>query len=140
MTQTSTPAASSGNTLLTGLRVTATVLAVGVLGQAWLGSTGFFQGQPGRIDVHAMLGNFLFLVAVIQAGIALVAMQRGLASRNMLILAIGAVLLTTGQIGLGYSTRDSLNALAWHLPTGVALMGLTTVIAVLAYQTRTPDA
>ncbi len=125
---------------MTGLRITATVLAVGVLAQAWLGSTGFFQGEPGRIDVHAMLGNFLFLVAVIQAGIALVSMQRGFPTRMILYLSVGVVLLTTAQIGLGYSTRDSVDALAWHLPTGVALMGLTTVVAVLAYQIRPTDA
>jgi hypothetical protein len=131
---------TTGNGLLTGLRISATVLALGVLTQAWLGSSGFFQGAPGRIDVHAMLGNFLFLVAVIQAGICLVALQKGVATRTLLMLAVATVLLTTGQIGLGYSTRNSVDALAWHLPVGVALMGLTTVIAVLAYQTRPGDA
>lgn len=131
---------SSSTGLLTGLRITATVLAVGVLLQAWLGSTGFFQGEPGRIDVHAMVGNTLFLFAVIQAGIAFVTMQRGVTSRMVLYLSVATVLLTTAQIGLGYSTRDSVNALAWHLPTGVALMGLTTVIAVLVYQVRPEDA
>lgn len=131
---------SSSTGLLTGLRITATVLAVGVLLQAWLGSTGFFQGEPDRIDVHAMVGNTLFLFAVIQAGIAFVTMQRGVTSRMVLYLSVATVLLTTAQIGLGYSTRDSVNALAWHLPTGVALMGLTTVIAVLVYQVRPEDA
>jgi len=131
---------NSGNGLLTGLRISATVLALGVLTQAWLGSSGFFQGVPGRIDVHAMLGNFLFLVAVIQAGICLVTMQKGLTTRTLLYLAGATALLTTGQIGLGYSTRDSVDALAWHLPVGVALMGLSTVIAVLAYQTRIAEA
>lgn len=131
---------NTGNGLLTGLRISATVLAVGVLMQAWLGSSGFFQGAPGRIDVHAMLGNFLFLVTVIQAGICLVTMQKGITSRTLLYLAVATILLMTGQIGLGYSTRNSVDALAWHLPMGVALMGLTTVIAVLAYQTRTSEA
>lgn len=140
MNNTSPTTTSSSTGLLTGLRITATVLAVGVLLQAWLGSTGFFQGEPGRIDVHAMVGNTLFLFAVIQAGIAFVTMQRGVTSRMVLYLSVATVLLTTAQIGLGYSTRDSVNALAWHLPTGVALMGLTTVIAVLVYQVRPEDA
>lgn len=139
MSDISPPSATSGTGLLTGLRITAIVLAFGVLLQAWLGSTGFFQGEPGRIDVHAMVGNFLFLFSVIQAGIALIAMQRGFPTRTILYLSVATVLLTTAQIGLGYSTRDSVNALAWHLPTGVALMALTTVVAVLVYQLRPAD-
>jgi hypothetical protein len=125
--------ASSQSGLATGLKISTILLAVGVLIQAWLGSTGFFQGEPGRIDVHAMLGNFMFLVAVIQVGIAFYAMPNGFASRNLLILAVVTVLLLVAQIGLGYSTRDSIDALAWHLPNGVLLMGVTTATAVLAW-------
>jgi hypothetical protein len=123
--------------LATGLRISTIVLAVGVLIQAWLGSTGFFQGEPDRIDVHGMLGNFMFLVAVIQVGIAFYAMTKGIASRNLLILSVVTVLLVVAQIGLGYSTRDSIDALAWHLPNGVLLMGVTTATAVLAWRPAT---
>jgi hypothetical protein len=124
---------SSQSGLATGLKISTILLAVGVLIQGWLGSTGFFQGEPGRIDVHAMLGNFMFLVAVIQVGIAFYAMPKGFASRNLLILAVVTVLLLVAQIGLGYSTRDSIDALAWHLPNGVLLMGVTTATAVIAW-------
>jgi hypothetical protein len=139
MTDTAMVTNDAGNGLVTGLKVTATILALGVLVQAWLGSTGMFQGEPGRIDVHAMVGNGLFLVTVIQAVIAMLMVQKRLASRTVLLLTVATILLTTAQIGLGYSTRDSVDALAWHLPTGVALMGLTTVIAVLAFQVRPRD-
>lgn len=128
-----TPASGS---LLTGLKVTTAVVAIGIVVQAWLGSTGLFQGEPGRIDIHAMLGNMLFLLAVIQIGLALYAMQQGLTTRNLLIVTVITALLMTAQIGLGYGTRDSVNALAWHLPTGVALMGCSTVAAVMAFQPR----
>ena len=126
-------ATSSPSGLATGLRVSTVVLAVSVLIQAWLGSSGFFQGEPGRIDIHAMLGNFMFLVAIVQVGLAFYAMPKGLASRNLLILAGVTVVLLIAQIGLGYSTRDSIYALAWHLPNGVLLMGVTTVAAGLAW-------
>ena len=140
MSTSTTPSTASSNSLLTVLRITSILMALGVLLQAWLGSTGFFQGEPGRIDVHAMVGNFLFLLSIIQAGVAVIAMQRGFPTRTILYLSIATVLLTVAQIGLGYSTRDSVDALAWHLPTGVALMGLTTVNAVLVYQVRSRNA
>ena len=140
MSTSTMPSTASSNSLLTVLRITSIVMALGVLLQAWLGSTGFFQGEPGRIDVHAMVGNFLFLLSIIQAGVAVIAMQRGFPTRTILYLSIATVLLTVAQIGLGYSTRDSVDALAWHLPTGVALMGLTTVNAVLVYQVRPRNA
>ncbi len=140
MSTSTMPSTASSNSLLTVLRITSIVMALGVLLQAWLGSTGFFQGEPGRIDVHAMVGNFLFLLSIIQAGVAVIAMQRGFPTRTILYLSIATVLLTVAQIGLGYSTRDSVDALAWHLPTGVALMGLTTVNAVLVYQVRSRNA
>ncbi len=128
-------ATSPPSGLTTALRVSTITLAVSVLIQAWLGSSGFFQNEPGRIDVHAMLGNFMFLVAVIQLGMTFYAMPKGLASRNLLILASVTVLLLIAQIGLGYSTRgdNAIDALAWHLPNGVLLMGVTTATAVLAW-------
>lgn len=128
-------ATSSPSGLATALRVSTIVLAVSVLIQAWLGSSGFFQNAPGRIDIHAMLGNFMFLVAVVQVGLVFYAMPKGLASRNLLILAGLTVVLLIAQIGLGYSTRgdNAIDALAWHLPNGVLLMGVTAVTAVLAW-------
>lgn len=128
--------ASSQSGLATGLRISTVILAVSVLIQAWLGSTGFFQNEPNFIDVHAMLGNVMFLVAVVQVGIAFYAMQKGLVTRNLLILAIVTTLLVIAQIGLGYSTRgdNGLDALSWHLPNGVLLMAVTTVAAVLAWR------
>ena len=128
--------ASSQSGLATGLRISTVILAVSVLIQAWLGSTGFFQNEPNFIDVHAMLGNVMFLVAVVQVGIAFYAMQKGLVTRNLLILSVVTMLIVIAQIGLGYSTRgdNGLDALSWHLPNGVLLMGVTTVAAVLAWR------
>ena len=142
MAETTSSPVTGGTGLLTGLRITAIVLSLGVVLQAWLGTSGLFQNEPGRIDVHGMIGNFLFLATVVQAGIALVAMQRGLPTRTILYLAVGIVLLMTAQIGLGYSTRNGENfssAVSMHIPLGVALMGLTTVVAVLAFQIRPKD-
>lgn len=126
-----------GEGLLTGLLAASALLALGVLVQAWLGTSGFFQGEPGRVTFHGVLGNFLFMVAVIQAALALFAMQRGVLSRTFLLLSAVIVVALIGQIGLGYSTRNSENfstAVSMHIPLGVVLMALTTVTTVLAYQ------
>jgi hypothetical protein len=98
-----------------------------------LGSNGFFQGEPGLITGHAQLGNALFLVAGIQAVLSFMGSQKGFVSRNFVIASVILLLLIVGQIGLGYSSRDSVDALTWHLPNGVLLMGLSTYTLVVAW-------
>ncbi|MDQ3525717.1 MAG: hypothetical protein M3451_11775, partial [Chloroflexota bacterium] len=51
------------------------------------------------------------------------------------------VLLTSAQIGLGYSTRgDSfVTTVSLHIPLGVLLMGLTCVVATMAWRVHLPS-
>lgn len=128
-----TSASSAGSGILTGLKITTSIGALGVLIQAWLGSSGFFQNEPALTTGHGHLGNFLFLVAAIQAGLALYGAQKGLVGRVFAIASIVGLGLLVAQIGLGYSTRSSVGALTWHLPNGVLLMAVSTWCAVLAW-------
>jgi hypothetical protein len=45
------------------------------------------------------------------------------------MLAVLVTLLVIAQIGLGYTGRTEATAMAWHLPNGVLLMGLSTMLA-----------
>lgn len=71
------------------------------------------------ITVHGVLGNVTFMVAVILA-VAITVTRTKRAAWTGWIL----VILLTAQIGLGYSSRSSLEAGAWHIPLGVAAFGL----------------
>ncbi|HUW03613.1 MAG TPA: hypothetical protein VMW08_14740 [Acidimicrobiales bacterium] len=72
-----------------------------------------------EIELHGYVGNSLFILALVNGGLAL-NRRRG----ELTALIIG--MLVFAQIGLGYVGRDSLEAAAWHVPNGVLLMGLTT--------------
>ncbi len=72
-----------------------------------------------EIELHGYVGNTLFILALVNGGLA-VKRRQG----ELIALIIG--LLVFAQIGLGYVGRDSLEAASWHVPNGVLLMGLTT--------------
>ncbi len=144
----STVQSSAGSTgtsespgLVLGLKVTSVLLAVGLLVQAWLGSSGFFEGETNLTSAHEMLGNVFFLVAVVQialSALAFFALQKGLATRSLLIVSILLLADVVAQLGLGYVGRENASAMAWHLPNGVLLMCLCTLSLVLAWG-RTGD-
>jgi hypothetical protein len=126
------PGASSGIT--TGLKITSAFLALGLLVQAWLGSAGFYLIEPDLVTAHEMVANVFFLVALIQVVLAFLGMRQGVLTRDLLVVSTLLLIAVVVQIALGYSGRDSSDAMAWHLPNGVLLMGLCTVSAVLAWR------
>lgn len=124
---------STGSGLLTGLRWIATVITIGIVVQAVLASQGFYESRPGLITGHGHLGNTLFPLAVIQTAVAFTATARKLVGRRVVVLAALVTLLVLTQIGLGYTGRTEATAMAWHLPNGVLLMGVSTILAVILW-------
>jgi len=119
--------------LVLGLKITSVLLALGLLVQAWLGSSGFFEGESNLTSTHEMLGNVFFLVAVAQIALSFFALQKGVAARPLLIVSILLLADVIAQLGLGYVGRENASAMAWHVPNGVLLMGLCTLSLVLAW-------
>lgn len=72
------------------------------------------------IEVHGYIGNGVFVIALVNLGLALAARADG----GELAVAGMIALLTFTQIGLGYVGRDTADAAALHIPNGVLLMGL----------------
>lgn len=126
------PDAGTGNRLATAYRIVAVLFAIAILEQALTASLGLFDARPGLIDLHRQIGDGLTLLALIGAGIAIYGSIRGVIGRAAMWIAIALVPLVIGQVMMGYETRDSATAIAWHIPLGVALMSLTTANALLA--------
>lgn len=126
-------------TFLTGYRWIATVFALLMIIQAFLGMRGFL-GKPNMVDIHEMLANAMFLLAAGQAVLAWLLYSRNIAvAMPGLVLNGVLVLLTIAQIGLGYSAiandRENFpNLISLHVPNGVLLTVVSTSLAVMAWQ------
>jgi len=131
--QNSIPTSETRNGQMTALRWVSVVLSALVVITALVIGEGFFGGRARLIEDHGYLGNVIFIFAVVQIVLAFMQYQKGIVNRNRLILSGLLILLIFAQIGLGYSGSRSgaANALVWHLPVGVLIMGVSTVLAVL---------
>lgn len=116
--------------LLRWLRIVAPLTALLVLVQAIFAGRGWFI-DPDEIDLHGMIGNFTFIVAIGQLALIVLAGLAGRLGRSLTIMNAAMVLLIVAQLGLGYSGRDSANAAAIHVPNGVLIFGLSVAIAAL---------
>ena len=128
------PSGDSGS-FQTGYRWLTALFAVLVIVQAFLGTRGYFAA-PDLVTVHEMLANAMFLLAVGQAVLAWLLYRQNLLGMPALALNGVLVLLTIAQIGLGYSAAagDNFGSLiSLHVPNGVLMMGVSTVLAASAW-------
>ena len=104
-------------------------MALLILVQAALAGQ-FTYNEPDLKDVHAQIGNALFLRAILL--LALAWLTRDVWRYRMVIWATLVLLLIVAQIGLGYGSRDSGDSAAIHIPLGVFLFSLSSIIAMLS--------
>ncbi len=133
--ETSRPGDPGG--ILTGYRWLTVIFAVLVIAQAFLGMSGFVNAKEGQVTMHEMLANLMFLLAIGQTVLAWLLYSRN-AGVAMPALALNGllVLLTIAQIGLGYAATNGdnfPNLISLHVPNGVLLMGVSTVLAATAW-------
>ena len=81
------------------------------------------------IGLHAALGNAVFAIAVLTAGVAFFRLD----SRALGVVGLVMIVVLSAQIGLGYSARDSQGAAAIHIPLGVASFGAVTYQLLIAW-------
>lgn len=112
--------------LHTVLRVIAWLVPLGVVAQAVLAGQSTFAGAD-LIGLHGGLGHGVLLLSIITAGLAWVTRARSVVA----VLATLAVIVLVAQTGLGYAgSRTGMNAAsALHIPLGVLIVGITTVVA-----------
>lgn len=106
--------------LLRARMVVSGVIAVTVVLLAFLAGRFLFLGDL-VIETHGYIGNTVFLLALVNLGMALADKGDG----PELAVAGMIALLTFTQIGLGYVGRETADAAALHVPNGVLLMGLS---------------
>ena len=115
--------------LIRAFQLVAGLIALLILVQATLAGQ-FTYNEPDLKDVHAIVGNVLFMLALLQLGLAW--LTRGSWRYRMVIWSVLVLLLIVTQIGLGYGSRDNVDSAAIHIPVGVFLFALSSIIAMLS--------
>ena len=115
--------------LIRGFQIVAGLVALLILVQATLAGQFTFK-EPSLKDVHAIVGNVLFMLAIVQ--LALAWLTRDAWRHRMVISSAILVLLIVAQIGLGYGSRDNVDSAAIHIPVGVFIFALASIIAMLS--------
>lgn len=126
----SSPVNGSGQ--MTALRWISVALSALIIVMAFMIGEALFGGQMDLVKDHGYLGSGIFVLAVIQLGLTFLQFQKGTVSRNILMLNGLLIILLFAQIGLGYSgTSGTPTAIVYHIPLGVLLMSVSTIIAML---------
>ena len=118
--------------LVNPYRLLTLVTAALVLLQAVFAGQWIFKGSSDLLRAHEIMANVLFLALVVQLFLAILIRFPGQTGRLLVGANAAMVVLTTVQIGLGYSGEDSADATAWHVPLGVLLFGLAVAIATFS--------
>jgi hypothetical protein len=102
------------------------LLAFGVLINAFIAGRALIGEWD--IVVHGIIGNVVFVLAVAAVVVAFLAK----AGTTTIVATVALAVLVFAQVGLGYSGRNSADAMAWHIPVGVLIMGLAMWVAARA--------
>lgn len=104
------------------------IVVAAILVQAMLAGSGLF-GSPELFELHGWIGAGVIALSGLAALIALFSRQGAVVTFGTIILAGASVM----QIGMGYAGRRSgITVLSeWHVPLGVAMLGLAVAVAVL---------
>ncbi len=116
---------------LVAMAAMAWLIPAGILVQAILAGRGMFVGGS-VFGLHGGIGHGVLLIAVL---LAILAWALGV-RRSTAMLATLTIVGLLAQTGLGYAGRRSgiAAASAWHIPLGVALLGLSVAVALLTTQ------
>lgn len=116
--------------LVRGFQLAAGIIALLVLVQAVLAGQFIYDDEPSLEDAHKGIGYLLFILAAVQLAIAW--LTRDAWRYRMVIWAALVLLLTVAQIGLGDLGHENEDYAAIHIPVGVFLFSLSSIIAVLS--------
>jgi hypothetical protein len=101
-----------------------------ILVQAILAGRGWFVDLD-LIDVHGAVGMVVWLIALVQVGLAVAIIGWSGLRGPVALVPLALVVLVTVQLALGMAGDESANAAALHVPNGVLIFGLSTVLVSL---------
>jgi hypothetical protein len=114
------------------LRITAPIVLLLVLIQAVLAGRGLYI-SGNDINIHGMVANLTGLFVLIQVVLVFVAGLRGRFRMPLIVTNVLLFILVFAQFGLGYGGKDSTTAASLHVPNGVLIFGVATVVACLVW-------
>ncbi len=102
--------------------------------QPFLGSRGFFSSSDASLSAHEGIANLLFLLALILVPLTFL----GQFERRWTMVgwSVGLLVAISAQIGLGYSTRDNMEIVTYHITLGVLIFGAALILTLLSYGLR----
>jgi hypothetical protein len=130
---TASTTASATSPMWTAIRWLSVILAIGIVAMALIIGQGVWGGERGLITGHGHLGNAIFTLAGVQFALAVMLYQKKQVSASHMLITFVLVVLLLAQAGLGYSGRANSSLIAWHVPLGVLLMGVSTFNMALAW-------
>ena len=124
----------AGKTFIKGYQTAATLTAFLVFLQAALAGRFLFVDAD-AVNLHEMVGSAISGVVFAQVALAFLA---PLSNKGLVRVTTGLLAtLVVAQTGLGYIGRDEANAAAVHVPLGVLIFGLSSVLATLSFTVPT---
>jgi TRAP-type uncharacterized transport system fused permease subunit len=99
-------------------------MAVLVLVQAALAGRFLNDTAENLRTLHGTLGNLVFLLAIVQLVLVLMAGVHGRTRAALLSMSVTLLVLVAAQVGLGYAGREQALPAALHIPNGVLIFGL----------------
>lgn len=136
---TTTPTTTSTPTALwAGFRWLSVAVSLGIFIMAMLIGQGVWGGERGLVTGHGHLGNALFVLAIAQLVIGIVLYQRKAMSPVLMVLSFTVLVLLFAQAGLGYSGRNNMELISWHVPLGVLIMGVSSFTTAFAWRSPAP--
>ncbi|MGW4690400.1 hypothetical protein ACWEPM_36740 [Streptomyces sp. NPDC004244] len=115
---------------LVAVRVLALLFTAGVLAQAALAGQ-FVTGDVNLLEVHGALGTALILLPMLALPAALALWWFGRGPLWCVAIPVALLALVGMQIGVGFSRN-----LAWHIPLGTGLLGMSVGHLVWAFGYR----
>jgi hypothetical protein len=109
---------------LRAFTVVTIVMAVLVLAQAALAGRFLNYSAENLRTLHGTLGNIVFLLAIVQLVLVLVAGIRSRTRAALLSMSVTLLVLVAAQVGLGYAGRAQALPASLHIPNGVLIFGL----------------
>jgi len=119
--------------LVTATKGASALFAALMLLQAFLGGRGWYVDQR-LIASHGGVGILVVLAAAVQAVLVVLVGAPADARRRLAGLGTTALLLSAVQYAIGFATRGSTEAAAWHVPLGVLIFGLATAALALVFR------